>query len=107
MPDIAFQDISTVQSNIQPKPVTMAASTTIAPSTFITFITGTTAVNVITPPVTGSHLLALVFTATNPGAFGTTGNINVTAVTTPATNSRVQLMFYDPATAKYLPGPVS
>ena len=107
MPDIAFQDISTVQSSLQPKPVTVAAATIIAPSTFITFITGTTAVNQITPPVSGSHMLALVFTATNPAAFGTTGNINVTAVTTPGTNSRVTLMFYDPVQAKYLPGPIS
>ena len=106
MPDIAFQDISTVQSNIQPKPVTLAASTTIAPSTFITFITGTTAVNVITPPVTGSHMLALIFTATNPGAFGTTGNIFNNG-TTPATNSRVTFLVYDPNSAKYYPGAIS
>ncbi len=103
MPDIAFQDISTVQSNLQPKPVTVAASTTLAPSTFITFITGTTAVNVITPPVTGSHMLALVFTATNPGAFGTTGNIDVTGITTPGTANRLTLMFFNPNTAKYIP----
>ena len=107
MADINFQDISTVQSSLQPKPVTMAASTTIAPTTFLTFITGTTAVNTITPPVTGCHVLALIFTATNPSAFGTTGNIDVTAVTTPGTNSRVQFMVYNPVTAKYFPGPIS
>ena len=103
MPDIAFQDISTVQSSLQPKPVTVAAAATITPSTFITLITGTTAVATITPPVTGAHLLALVFTATNPGAFLTTGNINTTGVTTPGTNSRVTFMVYEPNQAKYLP----
>ncbi len=107
MADIDFQQLSTVQSSLQPKPVTMAASTTISPTTFITKITGTTAVNTITPPVTGSHMLALIFTATNPSAFGTTGNIDVTAVTTPGTGSRVQFMVYDPLSAKYFPGPVS
>jgi len=103
MADVDFQNISTVQSQLQPKPVTVAAATTIAPSTFLTLITGTTAVNQITPPVTGSHMLALCFTATNPSAFGTTGNIDVTAVTTPLTNSRITFMIYNPNTAKYLP----
>jgi hypothetical protein len=103
MADIDFQNFSTVQSNLQPQPVTVAASTTLAPTTFLTFITGTTAVNQITPPVSGTHLLALAFTATNPGAFGTTGNIDVTAVTTPATNSRITFLVFNPVTAKYFP----
>lgn len=107
MADIDFQQLSTVQSNIQPKPASLAASTTIAPTTFLTFVTGTTAVNTITPPVTGCHMLALIFTATNPSAFGTTGNIDVTAVTTPGTNSRVQLMVFSPITSKYFPGAIS
>lgn len=100
MADIDFQNLSTVQSNLQPKPVTIAASTTIAPTTFLTFITGTTAVNQITPPVTGTHMLALAFTATNPAAFGTTGNIFNSGVT-PGTSSRVTFLVYDPASAKY------
>jgi hypothetical protein len=100
--DVDFQNLSTVQSNLQPKPVTMAAATTIAPSTFLTLITGTTAVNNITPPVTGTHLLALIFTATNPGAFGTTGNIDVTGITTPGTANRVTFLVYNPNSAKYI-----
>lgn len=103
MADIDYAQISTVQSGLQPQPVTMAASTTIAPTTFLTFITGTTAVNTITPPVTGTHMLALAFTTTNPGAFGTTGNIDVTGVTTPLTNSRITFMIYNPVTRKYFP----
>ena len=81
--------------------VTVAAAATLVPTTFLTKVTGTTAVNRITPPVTGTHVLALMFTATNPAAFGTTGNIDVTAITTPGTNSRVTLMVFDPVTAKY------
>ena len=103
MADIDAFQLSTVQASPQPLPVTMAASTTIAPSTFITFITGTTAINTITAPVTGSHMLAFIFTATNPSAFGTTGNIDVTAITTPATNSRVTFMVFSPITRKYFP----
>lgn len=107
MADVDFANISTVQSALQPKPVTVAAAATIAPTTFLTKITGTTAVNTVTPPVSGAHMLAFIFTATNPSAFGTTGNIDVTAITTPGTGSRVTFMVYDPLSAKYFPGPVS
>lgn len=100
---LMFQDLSTVQSEQQQKPVTVAAAATIAPQTFLTLITGTTVVNNITPPVPGCHMLALQYTATNPGAFGTTGNINVTAVTTPNTNSAITFVIYNPNTAKYQP----
>lgn len=106
MADIDFQNFSTVQSSLQPKPVTVAAAATIAPTTFLTFVTGTTAVATITPPVTGSHVLALCFTATNPGAFVTTGNIFNNS-TTPATNSRITFLVFDPSTAKYYPGAIS
>lgn len=106
MADIDAANFGTVQTQVQPKPVTVAATTVIAPTTFLTFITGTTAVNQITPPVTGSHVLALAFTATNPAAFGTTGNIFNNA-TTPATNSRITFLVFDPLTAKYYPGAIS
>lgn len=99
MADLSFQDLSTVQNANQPKPVTVAAAATIAPSTFMTFVTGTTVVATITPPVTGAHMLALLFTATNPGTFTTTGNI-LQAVA-PATNGAVTFMLYNPLTAKY------
>jgi len=99
MPDVDFQNISTVQNNLQPLPRTFAAAATIAPTTFVSFITGTTVVATITPPVTGAHMLALVFTATNPGTFTTTGNI-LQAVA-PATNAAVTFMIYNPVTGKY------
>lgn len=99
MADLDFQNFSTVQNKNQPQPVTLAAAATIAPTTFITFVSGTTVVATITPPVTGSHMLALLFTATNPGTFTTTGNI-LQAVS-PATSSAVTFMLYNPITAKY------
>lgn len=99
MADLNFQNIDTVQNSLQPQPVTLAAAATIAPTTFITFVSGTTVVATITAPVTGSHLLALIFTATNPGTFTTTGNI-LQAVA-PATNGAVTFMLYNPITAKY------
>jgi hypothetical protein len=99
MIDALFQQLSTVQSNLQPTPKTIAAAATITPDTFLTLVTGTTALATITPPVAGTHMLALSFTATNPSAFTTTGNI-LTA-STPATNGAITFMIYNPITGKY------
>ena len=78
MSDLLFQNFSTVQSDKQPQPVTMAAAATIAPTGFLTFLTGTTQVASVTPPVTGAHMIALVFTNGNPGAFTGAGNVRGT-----------------------------
>lgn len=75
MSDLNFQNFSTVQSDKQPLPPTMAAAATIAPTTKLTFLTGQTQVATITPPVTGYCELTLCFTDAAPGAFLTTGNI--------------------------------
>lgn len=91
MSDLNFQDISTVHSQLQPKPVTIASAATIAPSTFLSFVSGTVAVATVTPPVSGAHLLVFVFTTTTPTAFTTTGNIK--AVATPTQNIPVFLVF--------------
>ena len=98
MSDLNFQDLSTVQSNQQPKPVTLASAASIAPSTYLTMVSGTVAIATITPPVTGSVQLAFVFTTTTPTAFTTTGNI--AAVSTPTQNTLV-VGVYNPLTAKW------
>ena len=98
MSDLLFQNFSTVQNLSQPMPVSLAAATTIAPSTLLTIVSGTTQVATITPPVTGQHLLFLVFTDATPGTTLTTGNINNAVVPT----QNVPSMFlYNPITAKY------
>lgn len=97
--DLDFQNLSTVQSKVQPGPATLAAAATIAPTTFMTLITGTTAIVNVTPPVTGSHMLVLI-----PGAaftMTTAGNL-LTAITA-AINAPV-LLFYNPALGKYYVG---
>ena len=101
MADLEFQNLSTVQSDKQPKPVTLASAATVVPTTFLTFITGTVAIANITPPVTGSHMLAFVFTTTTPVAFTTTGNVKYVA--TPTQNIPT-LLIYDPIEGKYYPG---
>jgi len=102
--DLNFQNISTVQNNLQPGPVTIVAAATVAPTTYLTFITGTTAVATITPPVTGCHQLAFVATLTNWAGMVTTGNVIVASVTN-GTNwqNRVTILVYNPLTAKYYP----
>ena len=98
MADNLFQNFSTVQSNEQPVPNTIAAAATITPLTLITFLTGTTQLATINPPVTGQHMLVLIFTNASPGAFVTTGNIK--AAYQPIQNLPV-VLFYDPVTALY------
>jgi hypothetical protein len=85
-------------------PPTIASAATIAPTTAMTFVTGTTQISTITPPLAGYHELTLVFTNAAPGAFLTTGNIQRAGQ--PVQNIPVKL-YYDPVTAKYWVGAVS
>lgn len=104
MPDLNFQDISTVQNDSQQAPVTITAAATIAPKTFLTTISGTTAVATITPPVSGSHMLAFRFATTDFVGFVTSGNVALASLTNSTfwTNKLV-LMVYNQLTAKYYP----
>lgn len=102
--DLNFQNISTVQNNLQPGPVTFVAAATIAPVTFLSLVTGTTAIATITPPVTGSHLLAIVLATSNAAGFVTTGNILVASITNSVLwTNKVTLLVYNPLTGKYHP----
>ena len=98
MSDLLFQNLSTVQDNLQAPPLTIASAATISPIGFLTFLTGTVQLATINPPVTGAHMLCLIFTNGSPGAFVTTGNIN--AAITPAQNVPV-FVVYDPISNKY------
>ncbi len=102
--DLNFQNLSTVQSGNQPKPVTIASAATVAPVGFLTFISGTVAIANVTPPADGVHMLAFVFTTTTPTAFTTTGNIK--AVTTPTQNIPMFLI-WNPVEQKYYTGEVT
>ena len=100
MSDLLHQNINTVGSIQSKKPVTIASASTIAPTTFLSFISGTTQLVTVTPPVTGSHMLCFVFTG-SMGVFSTGGNLAV--ATDPVVNVPVFLV-YDPLTAKYYTG---
>lgn len=98
MSDLMHQDFSTPQSEQNQKPTTIASAATIAPVNLVTFVTGTVTIATITPPVTGAHILILIFTNAAPGITLTSGNIQRAA--TPIQN--VPVMFvYDPVSAKY------
>lgn len=103
MADLDFQNFSTVQSNLQPKGATIPAAATITPTGLITHITGTTQLVTITPPVTGDHMLILIFPDAM-GAMATSGNIAVAA--DPGVNIPV-FMVYSSKYAKYYPGAIS
>lgn len=98
MSDLLHQNFDSVQSDKQPLPPTVASAATIAPTTKLTFVTGTVAVATITPPVTGYHELAFIFTDANPTALATSGNIKTAY--TPIQNQAF-VLYYNPSTAKY------
>ena len=101
MSDLNHQDFSTTQSDKQPAPNTIASAATIAPNTLMTFVTGTVQVANVTPPMSGQHMLILVFTDAAPGTFLTTGNVLNAIV---PTQNLPTFLFYDPKTAKYTGG---
>jgi hypothetical protein len=91
MNDLFFQQLSTVQDANQPTPPTVTAAATIAPTTFVTVLTGNTAVATITPPVQGQHMLVIVPGTTT--GFTTGGNI-IGGTTT--VSGRAYLMVFNP-----------
>lgn len=103
-PELTYQSLSSVQGANQPSPVTITAAATIAPTTFLTIISGTTAVTTITPPILGTHMLAFRLATTNFGGFGSSGNISLASLTNATVwTNKVTLMVYDPISAKYHP----
>lgn len=97
--ELYAQNFSTIQTKQQSLPPTIASAATIAPTTKLTFLTGTTQVATITPPVTGAYQeITLCFTNASPGAFLTSGNIQTAY--TPIQNRPIDLC-YDPSSAKW------
>lgn len=79
-------------------PVTMASAATIAPVSYLTILTGNTAIANITPPVPGPHSLVLLFAGT--AGVAATGNI-LTAVAS-VVGVGMQLV-YNADAKKYVP----
>jgi len=98
MSDLLHQQLSTVQTDKQPLPPTIASAVAIAPTTKFTFVTGVVQLETITPFTSGYQEITLCFTDANPGAFVTTGNIQIAY--TPIQNRPIDLC-YDPSSAKW------
>lgn len=101
MGDIDFQNFSTVQSKEQLSPVTIPSASTIRPITFLTFVTGTVRLETVIPPLTGTHMLILIFTDPLPGQFLTSGNLFFAIQ--PDQNIP-SVLIYNPINGKYYPG---
>jgi len=104
MSDLLHQNLGVAQSDQQPAVRTIASAATIAPSTRLTRITGTTEVTTITPPVSGYHELVFIWTTGTANGFNTGGNIGIAYTT--VTNRPVTL-YYDNVAKVYYPMAVS
>lgn len=93
-----WQQLSTVQGPASPQPVTVASAATIAPTTFLTVLTGNTAITAITPPLTQGHMIAIQFA----GTAGITAGNNITT-TKASVVGEVMLLVFNPVTQKYVP----
>lgn len=92
-----FQEFSTVQSNVQPAPKTLASGNVIAPTGFLTVLTGNTVVKTITPPLSWTHMIAIQFAGT--AGVDATGNVTAAKATVAG---EVLLLVYNPITKKYV-----
>lgn len=96
--DSDWAQISPYQGPTSPKPVTVASAATIVPTTFLTVLTGNTAVVNITPPVTFGHMLAVQFA----GTAGVTAAGNI-ATAKASVAGEIILFVFNPITQKYVP----
>ena len=104
--DLNFAKLGVAQSIAQPLSPTIAAAATIAPTTRMTFVTGTTQVANITPPTTGYCEVVLCFTNNSPGAMLTNGATNPIKVAYQPIVNRPILMCYDPSSNYWWPAAV-
>ena len=80
---------------------TIASAATIAPTTFLTVLTGNVAITVITPPVLHGHMLAIQFAGTG-GITATTG-VGGILTTTASVAGQIMLLVFNPNTQRYVP----
>lgn len=104
MNDLDFQNLSTVQSSKQPTPGRLASAASIAPTTKLTFVSGTTPITSIVPPVLGYHELTFVFASAFANALntGVTTRGGIAVAYTSVVNRPIDVC-YDPVTGLYYP----
>jgi hypothetical protein len=93
-----WHQLSTVQGPTSPRGNTVPSAATIAPTTFLTLLSGNVAISTITPPVPFGHMLAFLFA----GAAGVIAGGNI-ATAKVSVAGECMLLIYNPAQAKYHP----
>lgn len=96
--DVDWQQLGTVQGPTTLRALTIASANVIAPSTFLTILTGNVVVKTITPPVLNGHMLAIQFAGV--AGVDNTGNV---LTTTASIAGQIMLLVYNPNTGKYIP----
>lgn len=79
MTDLLHQNFNPVQSSLQLAPQTIASAATISPTGALTLLTGTTNIDIITPPVSGLCVLYFISNAATPFVTGGTGDGDIAA----------------------------
>ena len=82
-------------------PQTVASAATIAPTGFLTVLTGNVAITVIVPPVLHAHMLAIQFAGTG-GVTATTG-VGGILTTVASVAGQIMLLVFNPSTQRYVP----
>ncbi len=73
-----FSALQSIQNELTQKPRTIASAASISPTTRFTYITGTTPVQTIVPPLPGQyHELIFNFETAHANSFAAGGNINL------------------------------
>ena len=103
MSDLLHQNFGSPQNINQPQPRTIASAATITPTGLLTLLTGTTNITIITPPVSGAHVLYFVSNAASVFATGGTGDGDIAAGVTLEAN-QLCVMVFNPATKTYTGG---
>lgn len=98
--DLNFQNLSTVAGAQSPKPPTLASAATIAPTTFVTVVSGVAAIVNVTPPEDGWHMLVLI----PSGAWTMTAAGNLQTVMAAAAVGQPVFLIFNPNTGKYSNG---
>jgi hypothetical protein len=107
MSDLLAQQLSTVQTDKQPLPATIASAATIAPQTKFTRVTGTTEITNITPFTSGYQEITLVFSSAYANALNTGGGVNGIAVAYTSVVDRPIDLCFDPRTLLWYPKAVA
>jgi hypothetical protein len=98
---IVASDWATLSAVNNSAPATLASAATIAPTTFLTVLTGNVAVTIITPPVLHTHMLAIQFAGT-AGVTATTG-VGGVLTTTATIAGQIMLLVFNSSTQRYVP----